>query len=882
MQDKPKLHVAGVPVDFPYVPYRAQNALMHAVVTAAKGRKHALVESPTGTGKSLALLCSSLAVQKHFTKLQDLEPEKTVTAVRKPASPRKEPDTRSKQSSTPVLPSKLGEFDDDDVDFATPKKFRDTSWQNPTQKRTGNVSDEQPENAFMFERLLSMRSEAPLDSFDDVQIGGEESEGRPKIPRIFYATRTHSQVAQVIGELRKTKYTPSLSILASRREYCINDPVKAAPNRDETCKLLLNANNACSFFCKSENLANSKELDHEPWDIEELVELGKKHSGCPYYASHHLYQKAQLILCPYSFLIDPICRNARGINVSGDIVILDEAHNIESYARESATFEADVATMSKAAEQINKTILLNSNEDLKIAYTHIKDLLFKFVTMTENVVSSGALRDRERQEDAIFERDDILIKLNAVEISSPKLEKWKSAYDFIITYSDDDNGNKKGIRSSEWSDLNPSIQALSPTQTQRPHDKSTELAQFFGYGRDLNARTGCEDEDDLTSKPRKVRRTQKLHGTERRNELQSWISRGLSIVNQMLTTLAYLFEHPDDFTMVVVRRTVNFVTAINISICCLNAAICFREISSKARSVIVTSGTLTPTNSFAGELDTTFSISKTLPHVVNVKNQLFVAVAGEGPKKVLFDATFRGSSTFAFQDALGDALVDYCTVIPGGVLVFFPSYRMMDQLQRRWKASGAWERLENTKGVILSEPNQRGEDFDNVVCAYQAGSSSEKGALLLAVCRGKLSEGIDFRDETSRGVVLIGIPFPYIGDLVVNRKRAWNDRIRREKKRTELQSGAEWYEMQAYRAMNQALGRALRHRYDYGAILLVDYRFRHRRVYSHLPGWTKEAIIRTDNSHEDVVHRLQLFYATVQQKIAELAEDDQKHQTNWA
>lgn len=41
------------------------------------------------------------------------------------------------------------------------------------------------------------------------------------------------------------------------------------------------------------------------------------------------------------------------------------------------------------------------------------------------------------------------------------------------------------------------------------------------------------------------------------------------------------------------------------------------------------------------------------------------------------------------------------------------------------------------------------------------------GALLMAVCRGKVSEGLDFTDDNARAVVTIGIPFPNIKDLQV-------------------------------------------------------------------------------------------------------------------
>jgi regulator of telomere elongation helicase 1 len=38
-------------------------------------------------------------------------------------------------------------------------------------------------------------------------------------------------------------------------------------------------------------------------------------------------------------------------------------------------------------------------------------------------------------------------------------------------------------------------------------------------------------------------------------------------------------------------------------------------------------------------------------------------------------------------------------------------------------------------------------------------------------------------------------------------------------------TGDEWYNQQASRAVNQAVGRVIRHRHDYGAIIFCDERF---------------------------------------------------------
>ena len=58
------------------------------------------------------------------------------------------------------------------------------------------------------------------------------------------------------------------------------------------------------------------------------------------------------------------------------------------------------------------------------------------------------------------------------------------------------------------------------------------------------------------------------------------------------------------------------------------------------------------------------------------------------------------------------------------------------------------------------------------------GISCQDGALFLAVCRGKVSEGLDFADNNARAVVCVGIPFPNVKDSLVDLKRRYNDHKR--------------------------------------------------------------------------------------------------------
>lgn len=54
-----------------------------------------------------------------------------------------------------------------------------------------------------------------------------------------------------------------------------------------------------------------------------------------------------------------------------------------------------------------------------------------------------------------------------------------------------------------------------------------------------------------------------------------------------------------------------------------------------------------------------------------------------------------------------------------------------------------------------------------------------------------------------------------------------------------LLTGQAWYSLDATRAVNQAIGRVIRHRNDYGAILLCDVRFQQSSQVQQLSKWVR-------------------------------------------
>eukprot|EP00960_Hanusia_phi_P005057 145853-Hanusia_phi.AAC.1 len=51
-------HVGGCEISFPHTPYSSQLAMMDKIIFALRNKKNVLLELPTGSGKSLSLLCA--------------------------------------------------------------------------------------------------------------------------------------------------------------------------------------------------------------------------------------------------------------------------------------------------------------------------------------------------------------------------------------------------------------------------------------------------------------------------------------------------------------------------------------------------------------------------------------------------------------------------------------------------------------------------------------------------------------------------------------------------------------------------------------------------------------------------------------------------------
>ena len=273
----------------PVVPYESQIRVMSQVVRAASRGACALIESPTGSGKSLALLCAALAWrEREMEKREEGKAKATVD----------------------------GEDDG---------------------------GEEDGENSRAKECASS-------------KAHGGRKRALTRAPKIYYATRTHSQIAQIVAELARTSYKPQSVVLGSREHYCVNKKVKKSGNVNEECKRLMDVSaggdgRGCFYAGQAASKLASVAKNHpDPLDIEDLMKMGAKKRGCPYFASKMMAESADIVFCPYNYLLDPRTRAAMDIDIKDSLIIFDEAHNIEDIAREAASEEFILDDVANAVD----------------------------------------------------------------------------------------------------------------------------------------------------------------------------------------------------------------------------------------------------------------------------------------------------------------------------------------------------------------------------------------------------------------------------------------------------------------------------------------------------------------------------------------------------
>ena len=192
--------------------------------------------------------------------------------------------------------------------------------------------------------------------------------------------------------------------------------------------------------------------------------------------------------------------------------------------------------------------------------------------------------------------------------------------------------------------------------------------------------------------------------------------------------------------------------------CCLDASLTIKPVFQRFRSVIITSGTLSPLDMYPKILDFVPVIMQSFPMTLT-RDCFLPVIVTRGSDQVTISSKFEVRSDPAVVRNYGNLLLETSKVVPDGIVCFFPSYLYMESIVAMWNEMGLLNEVLKYKLVFIETPDsiETTLALDN----YRTACDTGRGAVLLSVARGKVSEGIDFDHNYGRAVIMFGVPYMY-------------------------------------------------------------------------------------------------------------------------
>ncbi|KAF5308905.1 hypothetical protein FQR65_LT00605 [Abscondita terminalis] len=771
-----------------------------------------IFQSPTGTGKSLSIICGALRWLKDHNERERNEITDNIKSIEKSISKlgSKTDDWITAQAEEIELTRKLNKLKIYQNNITEYDKKIDKLSQKRKQKKHVVVDNTSLQAGSNFEED---EDEMLLEEVTETEEGvSDEEDDREKYApvKILICSRTHSQLSQLVGEIVKSPFASNTRTvsLASRQNYCINPTIMKLKNLsliNERCldmqskskksvktdpdgKVLKKQKSSSQCpYNKQQNIDDLKDVTlQEIHDVEDLITQGRQLHACPYYASRTAASDAQIVLLPYNTLLHKSTRDASGIRLKNNVVIIDEAHNLLEALAQMYSTEITYKQLDETQQRLKNYKQKYSKRFSAYNLLCINQLLYIISSLIR-------LLDKLSQGNSQSEVYTVENFVLTAEIDNYNLFKLlKFCWDTKIS-------NKLHSFSMKFPLQPPTVEKSTRTKVQ----------EFLRSIENKNKEEPVQEGENA-----------KIIPAYTGNPLLSFIS-FIEALTSAYEDGRIIFYKSDDKK----QNKLQFLL--------LNPTQHFKDIVQDARTVIVAGGTMKPIAEFRNRL---FVGSGALPerivefscdHIIPPENILpLVVTKGEKNEELLFNFETR----FKMGTCIKHVLQEVCDLVKGGIVVFFPSYKYESWVHQQ--LSGV-----NFGKPLFREPQDSGS-VDTVLVAYANAIQkvNSSGAILFSVVGGKLSEGLNFSDDLGRCVVVVGLPYANLYSPELKEKMSYLDKTEGKG------AGQQFYEALCMKSVNQCIGRAVRHKNDYACVLLLDVRYDRPTRKNSLPGWIKRSI----------------------------------------
>ncbi|KAE8366070.1 hypothetical protein BDV27DRAFT_95904 [Aspergillus caelatus] len=641
----------------------------------------------------------------------------------------------------------------------------------------------------------------------------------PEHRKLIYCSRTMSEIEKALAELKalmkfrteQLGYTEDFRALGltSRKNLCLHPSVKREKSGtivDARCRSL-----TAGFVKEKKERGEDVELCvyHENLDLLEphnlvppgvftldgLLKYGEDHKQCPYFSARRMMPFCNVIIYSYHYLLDPKIAERVSREFSKDcIVVFDEAHNIDNVCIESLSIDITEDSLRKATRGAN-------NLERKINEMKSSDAE-KLQSEYSKLVEGLREAEQAREEDQFISNpvlpDDLLKE--AVPGNIRRAEHFISFLKRFIEYL--------------------------KTRMKVTHTISETPPSFLTHVKDL---TYIERKplrfcaERLTS----LVRTLELINIEDYQPLQE-VATFATLVSTYDKGFLLILEPFESEAATVPNPVLHFT--------CLDAAIAIKPVFERFSSVIITSGTLSPLEMYPKMLGFTTVMQESYSMTL-ARRSFLPMVVTRGSDQAQISSSFQIRNDPGVVRNYGNIVLEFSRITPDGIVVFFPSYLYMESIISMWQGMGILDSIWNYKLILVETPDA--QESSLALETYRTACCNGRGAILMCVARGKVSEGIDFDHHYGRAVICIGVPFQYTESRILKARLEFlreNYRIREN----------DFLSFDAMRHAAQCLGRVLRGKDDYGVMVLADKRFQKKRT--QLPKWISQAMLESETN----------------------------------